>query len=65
MRDASNSAEEYRDWMMNIMHENDADELIGLLVPFGEENLLKMELDIYKSHRDKGNSMVRFFCITE
>ena len=55
MRDASNSAEEYRDWMMNIMHENDADELIGLLVPFGEENLLKMELEIYKSHRDKGN----------
>ena len=55
MRDASNSAEKYRDWMINILHENDADELISLLVPFGEENLLKMELEIYKSHRDKGN----------
>ena len=54
MRDASNSAEEYRDWMMNILHENDADELISLLVPFGEEKLLKMEIDIYKSHRNNG-----------
>ena len=53
MRDASYSAEDYRDWMINILHENGMDELISLLVPFGEENLLKMELDIYKSHRDK------------
>lgn len=53
MRDASNSAEEYRDWMIDILHKNDADELVSLLVPYGEENLLKMEIEIYKSHRDE------------
>lgn len=52
MRDNSNSSEEYRDWMMNLLHKNDADELISLLVPYGEEELLKMEIDIYKRHRD-------------
>ena len=53
MRDASNSAEEYRDWIINIMHKNDADELVSLIVPYGEENMLKMELEIYKAHRDE------------
>ena len=53
MRDNRYSSEEYRDWLIDILHKNDADELLGILVPYGEEKLLKMELDIYKSHRDE------------
>lgn len=52
MRDNRYSSEEYRDWIINVLHENDADELATLIVPIHEEKLLKMEIDIYKKHRD-------------
>lgn len=44
MRDNSHSAEEYRDWIINAFHKYGRDELIGLIVPYGEEGLLRSEL---------------------
>ena len=44
MRDNSHSAEEYRDWIISVLHKCGRDELIGLIVPYGEEGLLRSEL---------------------
>lgn len=44
MRDNSHSAEEYRDWIINVLHKYGRDEFIGLIVPYGEEGLLRSEL---------------------
>ena len=48
MRDNSHSAEEYRDWIINLLHKYGRDEFIALIVPYGEESLLKSALR-YKS----------------
>ena len=52
MRDNRYSSEEYRDWIIKILHENDAEELIAMIVPYGEEKSLKTMLEIYRHHRD-------------
>lgn len=44
MRDNSHSAEEYRDWIINAFHKYGRDEFIGFIVPYGEEGLLRSEL---------------------
>ena len=44
MRDNGHSAEEYRDWIINAFHKYGRDEFIGLIVPYGEEGLLRSEL---------------------
>ena len=51
MRDNSHSAEEYRDWIINILHQCERDELIALIVPYGESGILKSMLELYgKTH---------------
>ena len=49
MRDNSHSAEEYRDWIIDVLHKYGMDEFIGLIVPYGEEGLLKSELQAYST----------------
>lgn len=44
MRNNRHSAEEYRDWIINAFHKYGRDEFIGLIVPYGEEGLLRSEL---------------------
>lgn len=44
MRDNSHSAEEYRDWIIDVFHKYGRDEFIGLIVPYEEEGLLRSEL---------------------
>ena len=51
MRDNSHSAEEYRDWIIDILHQCERDELIALIVPYGESGMLKSTLELYGKTR--------------
>lgn len=51
MRNSSHSAEEYRDWIIKALHQCGRDELVTIIVPYGEVGLLKSELEMYnKTH---------------
>ena len=58
MRDNSHSAEEYRDWIIDILHQCGRDELIALIVPYGESEMLKACLNRTAKLASKG----RFRC---
>lgn len=47
MRNSSHSAEEYRDWIIKVLHQCGRDELVTIIVPYGEVELLKSELELY------------------
>ena len=46
MRNADQTAEEYRDWLIGCLHRYGHDELIALICPYGEDDMVKAMLDI-------------------
>jgi len=46
MRNAEQTAEEYRDWLIDCLHKYGHDELIALICPYGETEMVKNMLDI-------------------
>ena len=46
MRNADQTAEEYRDWLIEQFHKNGHDELIALICPYGEEQMVKEMFEI-------------------
>ena len=50
MRNAQHTAEEYRDWLIEMFHKYGHDELIALICPYGEEAMVKEMLEIMYGH---------------
>lgn len=46
MRDSRHTAEQYRDWLIECLHRNGRDELIALICPYGEDEMVKSMLEI-------------------
>ena len=46
MRNADQTAEEYREWLIECLHRFGHDELIALICPYGETDMVKAMLDI-------------------
>ena len=46
MRNNDQTAEEYRDWIIEQFHKCGHDELIALICPYGEDSMVKDMFDI-------------------
>ena len=49
--------QDYRKWLMDMFHKYERDDLIALLVQYGEENLLKTVLKEQEADKPKGHWM--------